>query len=294
VSGGKMHDGEADIDEALVRRLLAAQLPRWADLPLGYVHSAGTDNALYRLGDEMVVRLPRIAAATNPIEREHTWLPRLRPLLPLQVPLPLAKGTPGEGYPWPWSVYGWLEGEAATGAPIADERAAGTALGRFVSALQRIDSSGAPQSGSRGVPLVRQDADVREAIAALGDTIDTAAATAAWDAALRVPEWQGPPVWIHGDLHSANLLVSDGRLSGVIDFGCVCAGDPAGDLIGAWMFLTGQGRDAFRAALTADDATWERGRGWALSIGLIALPYYRDTNPVFAGIARRAIAETLA
>jgi aminoglycoside phosphotransferase (APT) family kinase protein len=289
-----MHDGEAEIDLALVRRLLAAQLPRWADLPLHRVESSGTDNALYRLGDAMVVRLPRIAAATGPIGKEHAWLPRLGPLLSLPVPVPLARGAPGEGYPWPWSVYGWLEGEAASTVPIADERDAGAALGAFVSALQRIDATGAPRSGSRGVPLAVRDTEVREAIAALGDTVDAAAVTASWNAALRVPAWHGPPVWIHGDLHAGNLLVRDGRLSAVIDFGCLCAGDPAGDLIGAWMFLTEHGREAFRAALPVDDATWERGRGWALSIGLIALPYYRDTNPAFAGIAERAIAETLA
>lgn len=294
----KMHADEVDTDVALVSRLLAAQFPHWADLPIEPVDSAGTDNAIYRLGDDMAVRLPRIHWATGQPDKEHQWLPRLAPLLPLAIPVPLAKGTPAEGYPWHWSVYPWLEGETATLERIADPRQAATALGQFVAALQRIDPAGGPPPGehnsSRGVPLALRDHPVRAAIATLHSTFDADTITAAWEAALEVPAWHGPSVWLHGDLQSGNLLAVQGRLRAIIDFGCLGVGDPACDVMVAWTYLSAGTRDAFRAALPVDDATWARGRGWALSVGLIALPYYENTNPVLAGIARHAIDEALA
>lgn len=298
MSAGKMHPDEQDIDVSLVGRLLAAQFPQWAGLSTEPIHSAGTDNALYRLGDDMAVRLPRILGATGQVEKEHQWLPTLAPLLPLAIPVPLAKGTPAEGYPWHWSVYRWIEGETATIGRIADPRQAATRLGRFVAALQRIDPIGGPPPGAhssfRGEPLARRDAETRVAIAALRGTLDADAVTAAWEAALQAPVWQGPAVWLHGDLHAANLLAQHGRLSAVIDFGCLGVGDPACDVMVAWTYLSAETRQAFRAALPVDDATWARGRGWALSFGLIALPYYRSTNPVLSRIARYAIDEALA
>lgn len=295
---GKMHADEADIDVTLVARLLGAQFPQWADLPIEPVRSAGTDNALYRLGDEMVVRLPRISAATLQLEKEHRWLPKLAPLLPLAIPAPLAKGIPAEGYPWHWSVYQWLDGETASIERVADPRQAATDLARFVAALQRIDPTGGPPPGEhnsfRGEPLATRDDETRDAIASLHDLLDTGAVTAAWDAALRAPAFPGPPVWLHGDLQSANLLAVEGWLSAVIDFGCLGVGDPACDVMVAWTYLSSGTRDTFHAALPVDAATWARGRGWALSFGLIALPYYQDTNPMLAAIARRAIEEVLA
>lgn len=295
---GKMHADEVDTDAVLVRRLLAAQFPRWAGLPIAPVPSAGTDNALYRLGGDLVVRLPRIESAVGQVEKERRWLPELAPHLPLPVPVPLAQGAPGEGYPWPWSVTRWLAGENTTIGRLADPGQAATALAGFIAALLRVDPAGGPPPGShnsfRGGPLARRDASTRAAIIALQGTLDADAATATWEAALRAPAWPGPPVWIHGDLQPANLLVAEGRLSAVIDFGCLGVGDPACDVMVAWTFLSADTRDAFRAALAVDDATWARGRGWALSFGLIALPYYRDTNPVLAGIARRAITAALA
>jgi aminoglycoside phosphotransferase (APT) family kinase protein len=298
MSAGKMHVDEVDTDVSLVRRLLAAQFPQWAGLPIEPFRSAGTDNAIYRLGDDMAVRLPRIHWATGQVDKEQQWLPVLAPLLPLAIPVPLAKGRPGEGYPWHWSVCRWLEGENATIERIADPRQAATDLAQFIAALQRIDPTGGPPPGphnsERGVPLAMRDPLTRAAIAALHGTLDTGAVTAAWEAALQAPAWRGPPVWIHGDLQSGNLLAVQGRLSAVIDFGCLGVGDPACDLIVAWNLLSAETRDVFRAALSVDAATWARGRGWALSVGLIALPYYRSTNPVLAGINRRAIDEVLA
>lgn len=294
----KMHDGEVETDPSLVRRLLAAQFPQWAALPIEPVPSAGTDNALYRLGDDMAVRLPRIDWATEQVDKEHQWLPRLAAFLPLAIPTPLAKGQPGEGYPWHWSVYRWLDGENAPIEHIADPRQAATDLAHFIAALQRIDATDGPPPGphglSRGNPLAMRDPYTRDAIATLRGTLDAGAVTAVWNAAIEAPAWQGPPVWFHGDLQSGNLLAVQGRLSGVIDFGCLGVGDPAYDVMAAWLYLSAETRDVFRAALPVDDATWVRGRGLALSVGLIALPYYQSTNPILAGIARRAIDEALA
>lgn len=294
-----MHADEVDTDVSLVGRLLAAQFPQWAGLPLHPVPSGGTANAIYRLGDDLAVRLPRIHQAIGQAAKEQQWLPRLAPHLPLAIPVPLVMGAPGEGYPWRWSVYRWIEGENATIERLADPRQAATDLARFIAALHRIDPTGGPLAGphnfDRGVPLALRDAPTRAAIAALhGLFPDTAAATAAWEAALQTPAWSGPPVWVHGDLQSGNLLAVQGRLSAVIDFGGLGVGDPACDLIVAWNLFPANVRDVFRSALPVDDATWARGRGWALSVGLIALPYYWATSPAMVRYARHTIAEVLA
>jgi len=294
----KMHAGEVDTDVALVGRLLAAQFPRWANLPIEPVLSIGTDNAIYRLGDDLAVRLPRTQRVTAQLDKEHLWLPRLAPHLPLAIPVPLAKGIPGEGYPWHWSVYRWLGGQSAAIERVADLRQAATALAQFAAALHRIDPTGGPLPGAhnfgRGAPLAMRDAATRTAIASLKSMLDTAAVTAAWEAALETPQWEEHPVWIHGDLLPGNLLVEAGRLSAVIDFGGLGVGDPACDLMPAWILFSGESRDAFRAALSVDDATWARGRGWALSWGLIFIPYYLDSNPGGVAIARHAIEDVLA
>jgi aminoglycoside phosphotransferase (APT) family kinase protein len=293
----KMHVDEQDTDPSLVRRLIGAQFPQWADLPVEPVHSAGTDNALYRLGDDKVVRLPRIPSAVGQVEKEHEWLPRLGPLLPLAVPVPLGKGSPGEGYPWHWSVYRWLEGQKAAVEGMADSDHAAKDLARFITALHRIDPTDGPVPGPhnsfRGVPLRTRDSATRAAIDTLRDMVDVRAATAAWEAALQAPAWRGAPVWIHGDLQPGNLLTRNGRLCAVIDFGCLGVGDPACDLAVAWNLLSTRAREGFRRELAIDEAIWARGRGWALSIGLIALPYYYKTNPSLAAISRYTIDQVL-
>jgi aminoglycoside phosphotransferase (APT) family kinase protein len=295
----KMHADEVNTDPALVRRLLAAQFPHWAKLAIEPVLSSGTDNAIYRLGEDMAVRLPRIQrAAGGRVDKEHRWLPRLAPHLPIAIPVPLAMGMPGEGYPWHWSICRWLAGENATLERIADPRQAATDLARFIVTLQRIDPTGGPPPGAhnfgRGVPLAMRDAATRTAIASLKGAIDTEAVTKAWEAALEAPVSDRPPVWIHGDLLPGNLLVKEGRLSGVIDFGGLGVGDPACDLMAAWTLFSGESRDVFRTALSVDDASWARGRGWALSWALIFIPYYLDTNPTGVSMARHTIAEVLA
>jgi len=243
------------------------------------------------------VRLPRISWATGQVEKEQRWLPLLAPLLPLAIPVPLGKGSPAEGYPWQWSVYRWIEGENATFERLADPRQAAADLAQFIAALQRIDPIGGPPPGPynsfRGAPLAARDAQTRAAIANLEGMLDIGAVTAAWESALQAPAWDRPPVWIHGDLSSGNLLAVRGRLSAVLDFGCLGVGDPACDTIVAWSLFSTE-REAFRGALQVDDATWARGRGWALSTALIALPYYQSTNPAIAASARHKIEGVLA
>ncbi len=294
MSSGQRPETAVDIDVALVRQLIAAQFPRWADLPLKPVDFDGWDNRTFRLGEDMSVRLPSAARYSAQVEKEHRWLPRLAPLLPLPIPVPLAMGVPGSGYPWPWSVYRWLEGEEATVERVDDLVQFSTSLARFLAALQQVDPAGGPPPGRhnffRGGSLATYDSETRNTIASLHGRIDTATVTAVWEAALKAT-WCGTPVWLHGDLSAGNLLVSAGRLSAVIDFGCSGVGDPACDVTIAWTLFAGESRDAFRAALSLDGATWARGRGWALWKGLRTLAEHMNTNPTEAEEARRIIDE---
>jgi aminoglycoside phosphotransferase (APT) family kinase protein len=293
-----MHADEVDVDDALVRQLLVEQFPEWASRPAHRFPSVGTDHVLYRLGDDMVVRLPRQPGVEEQVDKERRWLPRLAPLLPCSVPVPLAKGQPAAGYPFSWSVYRWLVGETPAVDAVGDGHALARELARFITALHAIDATGGPSPGAhnsfRGVPLAERDEPTRRAIAELEDAIDVDGVTAAWEHALAAPEWSGPAVWIHGDITFENVLVRDGQLAAVIDFGCLGVGDPACDLPVAWSLLDAASRSTFRHELAVDDAAWARGRGWALSTGLIALPYYGITNPPRADNARYRIAQVLA
>lgn len=259
-------------DAELVKRLVAAQFPHWADLAIRPVVNGGKNNTTFHLGDAMSVRLPSAKWYVAQVEKEQAWLPRLAPHLPLPIPTPLARGEPGEGYPWPWSIYGWIEGETASPERITDMPRFARSLAAFLKALQAIGASEGPAAGRhnffRGGPLTTYDEQTREALRALEGRIDTKAATEIWDAAVAAT-WQGPPVWLHGDVSTGNLLVRDGDLSAVIDFGILGVGDPSSDLVIAWTFFTGQSREAFRASLRLDDATWARARGWALWKALI-------------------------
>ncbi|MEV0532774.1 aminoglycoside phosphotransferase family protein [Kitasatospora sp. NPDC050463] len=295
MSGTKMHADEVDISEVLVARLVAAQFPQWAGLPVAKVRSAGTDNAMYRLGADLIVRLPRIPGAAGDIAKESRWLPYLAPRLPLTVPAPVGQGVPGEGFPFPWAVYRWLDGANLFDEPLAEQHGAAATLSGFVTALRRIDASDAPPS-YRGGWVGTRDHEVRAAIRGLGadGAVDADAATAAWEGVLRLPRWEGAPVWLHGDLLPGNLLAREGRLSAVIDFGVAGVGDPACDMMAAWTLFSAGAREVFRESARVDDATWARGRGWALCFGLTAEHHYRVTNPVLATVGRRAVAEALA
>jgi aminoglycoside phosphotransferase (APT) family kinase protein len=288
----KMHAGEVDIDEELVRRLVATQFPQLAEMPIRAVRSTGTVNAIYRLGDHLCARLPRVPSWAQDLERELYWLPKLAPLLALRVPEPVAQGHPTRDYPFPWAIYRWLDGQPYRDDLVHDERQAAADLAQFVVELRRIDPHSAPRGGRK--PLRELDAATRTAIEASRGVIDSDAAAAAWEMALEAPLWDGTPVWIHADLLRPNLLVDRGRLCAVIDFGGVGVGDGAADVIAAWSVFGQRGRAMFRAALDVDDGTWNRARGYALHQAVLIIPYYAETNPGFVALAKRTVEELLA
>jgi aminoglycoside phosphotransferase (APT) family kinase protein len=290
-----MPDDRIEIDAGVVARLIAEQFPHWSHLPVVPVELSGWDNRTFRLGRDMSVRLPSAAGYVAQVEKEHRWLPRLAPHLPLPIPAPLAMGRPTGAYPFPWSIYRWIDGEPATTAPISDVTEFAKTLAGFLAALQTIDASDGPAAGAhnffRGGPVSTYDSEARRAIDALAGEIDAGLATEVWETAL-ASSWQSRPVWVHGDVASGNLLVREGRLAAVIDFGSSGVGDPACDLYIAWTFLEGEGREVFRAALPLDAQTWQRGRGWTLWKALIVFAEHRHATPL-GSWARRVIDEVL-
>lgn len=292
-----MSNIEVLIDVPLVQQLISTQFPQWADLPIKPVAVGGWDNRTFHLGEQMLVRLPSAEQYAMKVEKEQLWLPRLAPLLPLSIPMPLAMGEPGEGYPWRWSVYRWIEGETAAIGRIADLSQFATSLAEFLSALQRINSTCGPLAGPhnfyRGGPLSTYDAETRQAILILGDKIDTELVTTIWDTAL-ASMWTASSVWVHGDISAGNLLVREGKLSAVIDFGGLGIGDPACDLAIAWTLFKGESREEFRKALPLDNETWARGRGWTLWKALIVYAGLPGTNPLERENSKRIIEEVLA
>jgi aminoglycoside phosphotransferase (APT) family kinase protein len=261
-----------DIDAELVRRLIRQQFPQWAGLPVNPVEQQGWDNRTFRIGREVLARLPSKYAYASQVEKEQSWLPRIAPHLPLSIPKPIGMGLPGFGYPWSWSIYGWIVGEPAEQALIDDLVGFARELARFLGALHAIDATSGPPAGQhsffRGGSLATYDKETREAIKRLSDQTQASAAEELWNAALAT-EWEFAPVWVHGDVAPGNLLVSQGRLCAVIDFGCLAIGDPACDLAIAWTFFEGKSREEFRGGLCLDKATWLRGRAWALWKALI-------------------------
>ncbi|QNS03023.1 aminoglycoside phosphotransferase family protein [Streptomyces xanthii] len=289
-----LHDDEPAMDETLVRGLLTDQFPRWAALPLRPVASDGTQNLLFRLGDDLVVRMPRTPGAAADVPGEQDTVRRLAPRLPVAVPEPLGTGAPGRGYPWPWAVYRWLPGTIPAGDRLKDPARLAVDVAEFVRALQKADPAGAP-AAYRGGSLAPRDAGTRETIGRLEGIVDTGAATALWQDALDAPAWTGPDVWLHADLEPGNVLVDPetGRLTAVIDFGCAGLGDPAVDLIAAWYVLDEEGAAVFRTAVGHDEAAWRRGRGWALTIAVHELAYYRGRNAFMADTAARVLGRLL-
>jgi aminoglycoside phosphotransferase (APT) family kinase protein len=277
VAGGeammaRMHVDELEIDEALVRRLLDEQFPQWVDVPLRPIEPRGTVNAIFRLGDDLSVRLARRDGPTKPQHKELEWLPRLAQFLPVEIPVPVAQGRPSAGYPWFWDIHTWVEGETVPVEEI-DVIQAARDLAALVRALQRVSPAGAPPG--RGIPLAERDKEFRHWLARFDGNV---AVTVEWERALAAPAWDGPPVWHHGDLDVRNWLVRDGRISGVIDWGATGVGDPACDVMVAWKLHSPAARDAFREALPTDDATWKRARGWVLSQAVAILAYYTPAN----------------
>jgi aminoglycoside phosphotransferase (APT) family kinase protein len=268
----RMHADELEVDETLVGRLVAEQFPKWSALPLRAIEATGTDNAIFRLGDELSLRLARHKGPSEPGGKQLEWLPRLAPVLPVEVPVPVAQGRPGEGYPWFWEIHTWLLGETAPVESI-DAIQAARDLGALIESLQHISPVGAPPG--RGIPLAERDHEVRHWLARYRGSPRI---TAEWERALSAPPWEGPPVWHHGDLDARNWLIRDGRISGVIDWELMGVGDPACDVMVAWKLHSSAARDAFREALATDDATWARARGWVLSQAVAILAYYTPEN----------------
>jgi aminoglycoside phosphotransferase (APT) family kinase protein len=292
---------KADITADLVSRLVRTQFPQWAGLGVRRVDADGWDNATFRLGEEMSVRLPSAAVYVPAIQKEHRWLPVLAGQLPLPVPEPLAVGVPGCGYPWPWSVYRWIDGAPVSEQTVPDLTQFAVDLAGFLAALYRINPVGGPSAGPhnffRGGPLAVYEGEVAEALGALEGQIDTVLAAAVWQAALRAT-WPGRPVWFHGDAQPGNMLAKGGRLCAVIDFGTCGVGDPACDTTIAWTFLSGQASQIFKQRLPVDSATWTRGRGWAIWKAMKVLVGALDTDPEDAafttGVIEKIMADHLA
>jgi aminoglycoside phosphotransferase (APT) family kinase protein len=277
------------IDEPLVRRLVDSQFPQWSDRPLRLVDPAGSDHAIYRLGADLSVRVPRHDGAIQQAAKEAYWLPRLAPHLPLAVPEPVGVGKPAFGYPWPWAVSRWLDGEVATVEAWGDSIDAAGALAAFLLALQAVP----PSADLPGKSLAARDARTRADIAATAGAFDAGRMSAVWGAALTAPAWDRPPTWFHGDFHTGNVLTAGGRVSAVIDFGGLGVGDPSCDLTMAFALMSAAPRERFREQLGVGDATWARGRGWALAAGLNAYRAYAAEDLRIAAATTRQIEQAL-
>ncbi len=286
-----------DISPALVSGLIVRQCPRWAGLAISPVASAGTDNALFRLGTDYCVRLPKAEWSMALIRKEARWLPELHNRLPLAIPELAFLGASDETFPWPWAVYHWLHGDDAIVHPPTDPLQAARDLGVFVRALHDLDPEGGPGAGAinfyRGVPLKLRDQATRQGITRITDEFDGSVLLESWDSALAIPRWSAKGVWVHGDLHAGNLLTHEGRLRAVLDFGGLGVGDPAVDLMPGWTLFSGDAREQFRIAVAADDHTWGRARGWTLSVAVVALAHYRGSNDALAHASRQAIESVL-
>ncbi len=292
-----MPAAEVEITEELVRNLLADQHPDLADLPLLEI-SGGWDNALFRLGGSLAVRMPRRGVAVAFVENEHRWLHELEPRLPLRIPVVQRIGRPGRGYPWPWSVRQWIEGETAVRSVPINDPDVGRSLGAFLRALHVPAPVDAPTNLMRGVPLSTRTPRMLKYIEAVNDIVDAKRILSSWERAIGVPLWAGPDVWVHGDLHPANVILCHGRLAAIIDFGDLAAGDPATDLAAAWMLFSPEVRSIFRQAAAPplrpiDDDTWSRAQGWALTMNLAWLSMSADDEETTA-MTQKAISDVLA
>lgn len=271
-----------EITVDLVVCLIREQFPQWAGLEIRPVELDGSDNSTFRLGDEMSVRVPSDERYVPQLEKERRWLPFLGRHLPLPIPRPLAEGLPGCGFPRPWSVYGWVDGDPAAVVEIRDLDRLAEDLAGFLSALHRVPTEGGPVAGphsfDRGGPVSVWDEATRDAIDRLDGRIDTSGAVEVWDDALASP-WSAPEVWVHGDMTASNFLVRNDRLCGVIDFGCCAIGDPACDLTAAWTLFDGSSRERFVEIVEVDPATWTRAKGWALWKAVVALPTLPEDHP---------------
>lgn len=291
-----LHAKEWHIDDSLVRTLLLEQCPIWAHLRLQRLRHSGTDNIIYRLGNEFLIRLPRTPESALRTQKEHLWLPVIGDKLPLCIPVPLFMGVASSRFPGPWTIQPWFQGQTADQLAL-DEATVADQLAQWLCALQQLPTSEellpGPHNFYRGTPLYERDDEVQAALRQLKSLIDTTMVSKAWKVLRDTPPWPYPPTFIHGDLLPNNILVMAKRITAILDFGGLGIGDPACDLIPAWRLLSTRGRIRFQQQLKCDQNTWLRGQGWALSIGLIALPYYRYTLPDFAKLAEYMIREVM-
>jgi aminoglycoside phosphotransferase (APT) family kinase protein len=286
-----------NINKPLTHQLISSQFPQWAHLPITPVEPGGWDNRTFRLGEQMLMRLPSAAHYADKVQKEQYWLPKLAPLLPLPIPTPVAMGKPTDQYPFPWSIYRWIEGQTASHENISNPNQFAIDLAHFLRSLQRIDITGGPLAGPhnfyRGGSLKTYDAETQEALIKLHDKFDTSIAEKIWYRAI-ASKWHNPPVWIHGDIAPTNLLVKDGKLTAVIDFGGLGIGDPACDYAIAWTFFDNESRNTFRTTLGVDDETWNRARAWALWKALITVAQLPGTNSTEQEKSKRVIDEIIA
>lgn len=285
----KMHPHELAIDSTLVHTLLQHQCPQWAHLPLLVIPSSGTDHALFRLGDDFIVRLPRIDWAAAPIDKEYDWLPQIATYLTTPIFTPIFKGSPNAIYPWSWLIAKWHKGHNPKAERADEYGRLAEDLAHFLNQFHAIPLTSGPPS-RRGTPLTDLNEETQSAIHLLDGEINIPAITDLWQQLMNTPPWPQASVWVHGDFLPGNILIQNNRLSAVIDFSDLGIGDPACDLVIAWSLLNVTSRSVFRNHLTyMDDHTWMRGKGWALSVALIMLPYYKNSNPVLTKLARRMI-----
>ena len=298
-----LHENEVPTDEAVVRSLLETQCPEWADLPLSLV-GAGTDNIMYRLGDDLLVRLPRTSDKAQSLRKEQKWLPRLAPLVACAIPEPVYAGAASTEFVLPWSVYRWIGGDEAGPETVRDWVGFGAELAAFVRELHHIDLMGATRTGDlswyRGGSLRACDEWISRCFEDCPTTagaetdaeLDVEYLERLWRAAVTLPDPCGSQVWLHGDLKPTNLLVKEGRLHAVIDFGCLSVGFPDAEHSTIWD-LPARARHAYWNAMNLDDATWIRARAWAIAVGVGGISYYRHTYPAFVAECRARLREIL-
>lgn len=288
----KMHTDEIAINAELVKKLLLDQFPDWADDYLTWMIPQGTDNAMVRLGEDKIVRLPRIESASQSLEKESRWLPYLQPKLPIAVPEILGKGKPSKDYPFPWLITRYIEGCNPTQIDTIDLHQAANDLGNFILSMHKIEPMRGPKC-RRGRPLILCDEQVQSSIPLLEKEYDTKRLLDLWKNVSKKPAWTGRDVWMHGDLHAGNLLVKNKKLVGIVDFGLAGVGDPACDLMVAWTLLNKSSRKTFQSIVGLDADTWQRALGWALFLGIVGYPYYKKTNLEFASIAKKALDQVI-
>ncbi|WP_075203073.1 aminoglycoside phosphotransferase family protein [Enterobacter bugandensis] len=286
-----------DINQLLVYKLISSQFPQWANLTIRPVKTSGWDNRTFHLGDDMLVRLPSAAHYAGQVEKEQEWLPKLAPFLPNKIPVPLGIGTPGENYPWKWSIYRWIKGKTVASSPGIDLCVLAKDLANFLTSLQAVDSKGGPVAGPqnfyRGGSVNVYDSETRQAIRILSDEINSDLVTEIWEAGSS-QTWSKESVWVHGDISAGNLIINNNRLDAVIDFGQLCIGDPSCDLVMAWTLFDAESRQVFHDTLLPDPSTWARARSWALWKALIVILNAAQTNIVEANQAHRTFDNILA